>query len=100
MKKERRTKGCWKDKLKEEIEKKAATKKSKKTDYNYMRCNASWKEEKKQSLNNIWIDCDSCKKSVHLKCISKNHLFKLDDFPYGDSDCDFLSENCDNEDEE
>lgn len=70
----------------------------KEKDYQCAKCDASWNEEKSIGIKSVWVDCDVCKKSVHIKCVSTEQLnkFGLDDPSFGnDSECDFICEECD-----
>lgn len=42
------------------------SKKTKKVDYFCLVCDASWNKEKSDCVTSTWIDCDQCKRSVHM----------------------------------
>lgn len=99
LKEERQKLRLLKRTLKQEDGKKRNGKKSRvsKRDYNCMTCDASWNEEKQSGINSKWIDCDNCTKSVHVRCLSKQHIikFNLDDESWKNDEFDFVCEECD-----
>lgn len=104
LKEERKKLRLLKRTIKQEGEKNRNGKKPRasKRDYKCMTCNASWNEEKQSGINSKWIDCDNCKKSVHFKCLSKQHIikFNLDDESWKNEEFDFICEECDVDNDE
>lgn len=52
---------------------KTLQKKKKVMDWTCKKCKASWNQEVKSGIPTKWIECETCMKWFHTKCISKKH---------------------------
>lgn len=51
--------------------------KKKVKDWRCNKCRVSWNEEVKLGTGTKWIECESCKRWYHAKCISKKHCVQF-----------------------
>ena len=57
------------------VENRAARGKAKRSnDWTCKFCHSSFKSEKKSKKVSTWIECDSCKSQMHVKCIPREHM--------------------------
>ena len=57
------------------VENRSARGKAKRSnDWTCKFCHSSFKSEKKFKKVSTWIECDSCKSQMHVKCIPREHM--------------------------
>ena len=75
------------------------SKKGKKNDPDWqcMYCHRRWSDDSNDGMETKWIDCDSCICQMHLDCVPKRHLRKINYDPSNDDegqDVNFVCEVC------
>ena len=75
------------------MDKENNNKKRKAVDWECTYCKILYLDDENNGRNVTWINCDTCDRKMHIKCVCKPYLNKIN-YTGSDDECDFICEAC------